>query len=145
MAIKSFEIDGLTELIKAFEKFGGHATEQLGEASTQGAEIVLRRAKRNVEKHYKKGDLFHSLKVTKPNKRSKSAQYRVFAKVSFGKGGAHGVPLELGHRLIIHGKQVGVVREYPFMRPAADESKNEVVEVIAEAMNKALDEMGGRK
>ena len=55
------------------------------------------------------------------------------------------MPLELGHKLVKNGQVVGDVNEHPFLRPAADESKDDVVNAIADAMNKALEQMGGKK
>ena len=144
MAIKSFEIEGLDEIIKAFSKLGDDAIPRIEKASIDGAEKVLHKSKQKIEKHYKTGDAFHSLKVLKPTKSNK-AKYIIFSKVTFGKQGAHIVPLELGHKLVRNGKQVGTVKERPILRPAADESKNEVIEIAVDAINKALDEMGGHK
>lgn len=144
MSIKTFEFDGLDDLIRAFAKLGDDALPKLREASIAASEKVLYKAKQKLEPHYKSGDLFHALKVIKPTNSSKTS-YKIYARVSFSKTGTHGVPLELGHKLVINGNKVGTVKEVPFLRPAADESKEQVANDIAAAMNKALDEMGGRK
>lgn len=140
MSIKSGSIDGLDELMKAFAKLGDDAIIKLEPASIAGAEKVLHKARQKLEPHYKTGEGFHSLKVVKPSK--KKGKYSIFSKVTFGKGGAHLVPLELGHKLVINGKQVGTVKAVPVLRPAADESKDMVVDLITAAMNKALEEWG---
>lgn len=53
------------------------------------------------------------------------------------------IPLELGHRVISHGKIAGVAKERPFLRPAFDESKDEVEKKLVDAFNRAMDKMGG--
>jgi hypothetical protein len=141
MSIKSGSIEGLDELIEACAKIGDEVIPHIEAAAISAGEKVLHKTKVYAEKYYRTGDLFHSLKLAKPSKNSKT-KYTIFSKVTFDKGGAHGVPLELGHRLIVNGKQVGTVKERPFMRPAADESKNDVVDIIAAALNKALEEWG---
>lgn len=142
MSLSKVEIDGLDELIKAFAGLGENAIYKLGEPSTQAAQVVLNKAKPKI--HDVTGELNKNLKVTKPGKQ-KSGSYKVFAKVGFGKGAMHGVPLELGHKLVIHGNQVGAVKERPFLRPAADESKEAVANILTDAMNEILDQMGGKK
>lgn len=147
MAIYSKNIEGLDELIEAFVQLPEECVMYIEEASVEPAKKILIKARENVSKYNKYSDtgaLKKSLKVSKPSKRRKY-KYQVFSKVYFGKGGAHGVPLELGHRLIINEKDVGAVKEHPFLRPAADESKDDVINAMVTAMNKALEEMGGLK
>lgn len=136
-------ISGLPELMKAFVKLGTEAMPLIADASTEGAKVVLSRAKGKV-KHIT-GDLEKGLKVSKPNKRSKST-FKLYARVMFGSKAAHGVNVELGHKLVMFGNKTDKrVPEHPFLRPAADESKDEVLNHIIDAMNKALDGMGGKK
>ena len=139
MAIRSGEIDGLDELMEAFAKLGDDAMPYLKEAADKAGEVVL--AKTKAKAPVLSGKLRDSLKLGKMT--LKKGKYTIYSRVTFSKGAAYGVPLELGHRLMRAGKQTGTVKEKPFMRPAADESKNEVVDIITAAMNKALDEMGG--
>jgi len=134
-------IEGLDELCAAFAALGEGATAKLSEPATTAAEIVLARARSKI--HNISGDLSAGLKIVKPSKKL-SASYKVIAKVSFGKGAAYGVPLELGHRLVFMGhKTLKDVPAHPFLRPAADESKQEVADIMTDAMNKILEEMGG--
>lgn len=140
---ESTEISGLNELMKAFAKLGTDAMPYIADASTKGANVVLGKAKGKV-KHIT-GDLEEGLKVSKPTKRSKST-FKTYARVMFGSKAAHGVNVELGHKMVIFGnKTSGRVEEHPFLRPAADESKDEVIDAIVGAMNKALDDMGGKR
>lgn len=144
------EIEGLEELIKAFAELGPNAILKLGRYTVDAAELVATRARANIND--KTGELSSAIKVYKPGGSSRSKitgkavdkkAYRVFSKVGFSKKGMHGVPLELGHRLWYFGKKTNRdVEEKPFLRPAADESKDEVRDIIAGAMNKILEEWG---
>lgn len=139
----NIEIEGLDELVKALADLGEDAVQKLAPATIEGANIVKEKAKTKI--HDVTGDLSKSLKVSKPSKKSKN-KYIVMSRVQMGKGGKHGVPLELGHRLWYFGhKTLSDVAPHPFLRPAADESKEEVIGLIVDAMNKTIDEMGGRR
>jgi HK97 gp10 family phage protein len=143
-AITSFKIEGLEELIESFVKLGEDAISELSEPSVKAAEVVLNRARQKI--HDVTGDLRSALKVTKPGKQENKKAFRTFAKVGFGRGAQHGVPLELGHRLVFFGKKtLHTVKERPFLRPAADESKDEVVQIMVDAMNTILDNWGKDK
>lgn len=133
-------VEGLDELISAFQKLGEEAMPYVMQGSNEAGGEVLRKAVSKVP--VDTGNLKRKLKVIKAKKSAKYP-YRVFSSVTFSQGAAYAVPLELGHKLVIDGKKVGVVKERPFLRPAADESKEDVVKAIAASMNKALGEMGG--
>lgn len=135
-------VEGLDELISAFQKLGEQAMPYVIQGSNEAGSEVLSKAVSKVP--VDTGNLKRKLKVIKAKKSAKTP-YKVFSKVTFSKGAAYAVPLELGHNLVINGKKVGVVKERPFLRPAADESKEEVVKAIAASMNKALGEMGGMR
>lgn len=140
-------IKGLDELIKAFVKLPDDSIKVLEPATVVPAQEIRDKAKENVRKYNKYSNtktLEKSIKVNKPSKRRKY-KYQVYSKVYFGKGGAYGVPLELGHKIMRKKRQIGTVEEKPFLRPAADESKELVVKSIADSLNKALKEMGGKK
>lgn len=139
-----FKIEGLEELIKSFASLGEDAIYKLSEPSVRAANVVLEKARSKT--HDISGDLDLNLKVTKPGKQKNKKAYRIFAKVGFGKGAMYGVPLELGHRLVYFGKKtLKTVKERPFLRPAADESKDEVAQIMTDAMNKILNEWGDDK
>ena len=135
-------VEGLDELIKAFMDLGEESIPYLKDASNEAGQLVLNRTKQKVP--VKTGNLRNKLKLGKSKKSSKYP-YRVFSKVTVGKGAEYYVPLELGHKLVINGETVGAIEGRPFLRPAADESKEDVVRIVAGAMNKALEQMGGRK
>ena len=139
-----FSIEGLDELIQAFAQLPDDAIHKLSAPSVDATEKVAERAKSKVRN--RTGDLANAITVKKPGKPRNKKAYQIFAKVSFKKEGMHGVPLELGHRLWYFGKKTNYdVPEKPFMRPAADESKEEVAKIMAEAMGKVIDEMGGMR
>jgi len=144
--VKGFnmEVEGLEELMQAFTDLGENAIFKLSGPSVEAANVVLEKARSKI--HNVSGELDINLKVTKPGKNTSKKAYRIFAKVGFGQGAQHGVPLELGHKLVYFGEKTSLkVTPRPFLRPAADESKEEVVDIIAEAMSKAIEEMGGNK
>jgi len=137
------EIEGLDELCEAFRSLGEDAIFKLSDPSVEGAELVLSRVKPKI--HKVSGELVNALRVKKPGKQKNKKAYRIFASLTFGKGGMHGVPLELGHRLYFFGKKTyRSVAEKPFLRPAADESKEEVANILTDAMNKILEEWGDK-
>lgn len=138
--ITELKFEGLEDLMKEFSKLGEDAYEALRPSATEAAEIVLERARRNIRD--RTGTLSRSLKIIKPGKK-KAKSGVVYARVTFGKDASYGVPLELGHRLVFMGKKTYKhVKERPFLRPAADESKEDVAKIMATGMNKILDEWG---
>lgn len=137
------KVEGLEELCRAFLAIGEEALPYLKEAADNGASITLAEAKEKAPAD--SGDLKAALKVGKARK-SKKYPYRVFAKVTFSKKGAHGVPVELGHHLIYMGYDTKTdVKERPFLRPAADSSRDEVQDILINGMNKAIEQIGGEK
>jgi len=138
--ITELKFEGLEDLMKEFSKLGENAYEALRPSATEAAEIVLERVRGNIRD--RTGTLSRSLKIIKPGKK-KAKSGVIYARVTFGKDAAYGVPLELGHRLVYFGKKTyKKVNERPFLRPAADESKEEVANIMATGMNKILDEWG---
>ena len=134
------DLVGDEELIAAFKELGEDAIYRLEQPSIQAANVILAKAKSIVPvAEVNGGDLKRSLKVYKPGKRNKKA-YQIIARVGFGKGAMHGVPLELGHRLFSHGEFAGYVNQKPYLRPAADESKAAVASIMSEAMNEVIKE-----
>jgi len=142
MTTYSKSVDGLDELISAFMKLPDDALKYLQDAANDAGNVVLNKTKQNVPEGT--GQLKSKLKLGKAKKSSKYP-YRVFSKVTFPNSVAHGVPLELGHKLVKNGNTYGAVSERPFLRPAADESGDDVTQRIADAMNKALENMGGKR
>lgn len=142
------EIEGLEELVEAFNNLPEDAVFKLGPATIEGASIISEKAKTKVNNIPDNKDLRNNIKVRKPSKKPKK-KYQIFANVYLkgGKnGGQYGVPLELGHKLVYMGHKTNTnVTAKPFLRPAADESKDEVRNILAKAMNEIIDDMGGMK
>jgi len=140
----SVKIEGLDELVKAFANFGGEAMESIAPAINEAGELVLARTKELVPE--KSGQLKRSLylKIYTPSKTA----YKLYNIVTWGDDVRdYAMPLELGHN-VKFGKDapiVGRAPARPFMRPAADKSKREVVEIVTDAMNEAIDKIGGDK
>lgn len=140
-------VEGLNALVKDLAEFGNEALPGMAEASNEAAEVVLHRAKALV--HVSSEDKRHLrdyLVVQKGRvKRIKGAggqkKHAYYAKVTFKKGGEHAIPLELGHKLVVHGKTVGKVQAYPFLRPAADNSKQQVYQILIDEMNNQLERL----
>jgi HK97 gp10 family phage protein len=138
--ITKLKFEGLEDLMKEFSKLGENAYEALRPSATEAGELVLERARGNIRD--RTGTLSRSLKIIKPGKK-KAKSGVIYARVTFGKDAAYGVPLELGHRLVYFRKKTYKrVEERPFLRPAADESKEDVAKIMAAGMNKILDEWG---
>lgn len=137
------EIEGLDELILACANLQEDAMKYIKDSSDKAGNVVLDRVKQKAP--VKTGNLKSKLKLGKAKVSSKYP-YRVFSKVTTAKGAAYMVPLELGHQLVYFGQETNAqVKPKPFLRPAADESKDEVANIIAAAMNEALDKFGGLK
>jgi len=149
MAIQSgssFAIKGIDSLIEAVAEIGDKAMPHVKVGADKGGSRVLAaaKAKVQVDTGTLKAALILRKQRVKPGKVLYYSQVTIPGTKAGGKGGAHHiVPLELGHRLVVRGKTVGSVKAYPFLRPAADENKEEVIDDIIDAMNKALGEIGG--
>ena len=146
MAIKSkaTKIEGFDELIKALAVFGDEAMPILQKHSGVAADVVLQRAKALVP--FETGALRDSLHVK--SKDPKRGVYRVNSWITWGDDvRAYAAPLELGHK-VKFGKDapvIGYAKPRPYLRPAADKSKKEVVAVMMDGVNEALEKMGGLK
>lgn len=140
------DVEGLTELIRDLADFADEAMPELYKTSDRAAQVVLRRAQHHAPVGDKieygiEDDILHipgtlkrSLKVVKP--RTKKGVYIAVSQVTFGKEAAYAIPVELGH--YTHNTKV---EARPFLRPAADESKQEVVDMMINSMNEILDDL----
>jgi HK97 gp10 family phage protein len=135
----SVKIQGLPEFLKALNDLPAELEKEIEKALTDAAGVVLERAKSKVP--VKTGELRDSLKIRKPKPSGKNRFYLSSAVVM---GKAYGVPLELGHKLVTHGKLRGTVKERPFLRPAFDESKEQAAGIIEAAFDKAFKAMEGK-
>lgn len=159
MAIYSNGIKGLDETIIAFNKLASDkANGYVVAASKQSAEIIAEKARALVPVEL--GKLKRSIRVKQIKVRAKKYS-RIFidqpvfvvgpeyAKAKGLKGESdrvnYGHLVELGHKLVRNGNAYGIVKEHPFLRPAADGSKQEVLDLIVKAMDQALADWGDKK
>lgn len=141
MAVKGTDIVGLEELIRAFEDIGNEAMPRLKQAADAAGAVILAKTKAKVP--VATGNLRAGLKL-----KIYPVRFDVFittSHVTFPSRIKYGVPLELGHKLWIHRKKYKPVEEKPYLRPAADESTEQVLSIMVAAMNKALAEIGGMR
>jgi HK97 gp10 family phage protein len=150
---KPFETN-IDELIVAFAQLAdidSHAYVLAG--TKESAEIIRDKAKQLVP--VESGDLRDAIEIkpvrAKLGKYSKSSYSSTIYTVGFkyvtysNKGGVnYGHLVELGHKLrrTEGGPVVGKVQQKPFLRPAADTSKEQVYNILVDAMNKGLEEFG---
>ena len=143
----NIEIEGLDELVEAFNKLDVNTIYKLAPYTIEAAEIVAEKAKSKINNIPDNKDLRTKIVVRKPGRDKKNhKRTQVFSKVTLkgGKdGGQYGVPLELGHRLVYFGyKTYKHISPRPFLRPAADESADQVSEILIRGMTEILEEWG---
>ena len=138
--------EGLDELVKAFYKLGSEAVPFMTKGINEAGEVVLAKARQKapigkMSGHsgtLKKGIERYKIKFVKNQPFSMSSLIGLSEDVQYG------VSVELGHQIIRNGKSVGIAKAKPFLRPAADESREEVIKIMSNALDKALDELGGQ-
>lgn len=141
------EVDGLDELVDAFLKLGDEAMPKLKRAADAAGAVVLAKAKEKAPVNL--GTLQKSLRLKK--KTWRKGQLVTYSSVTWGNDvREYAAPLELGHKFYFKDSSGRVIRRgevapRPYLRPAADESKDQVFRIITGAMNEAIDAMGGRK
>lgn len=144
---------GLDGIIKAFTRVQEKAASYVLAATEVSANKIKDKAKANLiaNKSYKTGDLHNSMQV-KQLKVRKAKYSREFEDLSLfsvgpryatvgarlGKGVNYGHLVELGHKTKA-GKQVPAK---PYLRPAADDQKEEFIRDVAEAMNAGIEQFG---
>jgi len=153
MAIRVGKIEGLEQLMSDLRNVSDEAMPILKAASDRAGRLVLARTKQlvPVDTGNLRDELKLKLKAVKKGKPITSCD------VTFGKAGAYAVPLELGHDLLakggrrgshgrpFRGRKIGEVKPRPFLRPAADQSRDEVTAIIVDAMNEAMSKLLGDK
>ena len=141
MSVPRFEIIGLDELIKDLEVFGKEAKKEMRPVVNEAGDVLLAKTKGKVP--VKSGALRDSLFLKRPNYR------RMYVANTLTWGDdvrAYAAPLELGHNLVRFGKPTLThVEARPFLRPAADESKEKVARMIVLGMDNALEKLLGGK
>lgn len=148
--IRIKDVEGLDALMKAFEKLGADAIKGVEEAATGSAEVIRSRAvalapgptgRKSGKWAHAPGNLKNKIKAKSPSK-SRKNKLKITASVSFSTGGAYGVPVELGHKVVKNGKVIGEAAPHPFLRPAADENRGTVEKNVTDAINATLEDWG---
>jgi hypothetical protein len=133
-----YKVEGLEEITRTLREFGSIAGPFMRSASDKGANVVLVRAKIKVP--VDSGALRDSLHV-KPA-RWKHGDEFTSAVVTWGDDvREYAAAVELGHKTV-NGK---LVPETKFLRKSADETKAEVRDIIADAVNQVIDVVGRPK
>lgn len=142
MAIGSGEIEGLDELINDLLKFGDKVMPRLRDA-TQDANELLRKNVLNESMVFKHptGKHIGRIGIRKAKVSKKKMLVTADVNIKDVTGDNYLQHVELGHNLKRKGKWVGYVKPTPFMRPAADKSKQAVENILVAAMDKALKEL----
>ena len=135
-------VRGGKELARQFreleEKVGRRV---LNRAAKKGAEVILHRAEINAPTG-RTWDLRKSLLV----KRKKGEPGRVLFHIGFKLPEGHAAHLvEFGHRLVVRGKFIGHVPAHPFLRPAIEESRDRVLQVISAELRASIDRVTKRR
>lgn len=140
MAIFTQSVKGLDELVKATQKIAAEALPGMRIATYKAANVVKRNVKQRVP--YNTGQLMHNIIVKKT--RAKKGAFVALDYVTFDKSVSdYAVPLELGHRIMTRdGKKTGQAEPKPYLRPGAEASKDEVAEILIDAMNAELEKWG---
>lgn len=146
----NFKIDGLEELIKQLPPLTNNAMNRLEDAANRGGNIILQKAISKAPIGYKKvngslemsGKLMENLKW-KPAKSNQQQKFKTSGYVWFSDDTKYGIYVELGHKLVRNGKTIKTVQEKPFLRPAADESRTKVRNIMTDALNDVIKNYGG--
>jgi len=135
MAKNNFEIVGLDEIINDLNSFGLAGQKEVKPYVDKAGDILLNKTREKVPVNT--GALKSSLFL----KRSMSKKGFIRNILTWGNDvRAYAAPLELGHELVYMGHPTNkFVKAKPFLRPAADESKEKVYQTITNGINKALD------
>lgn len=129
-----FEIKGLDEIIYDLNMFDARGIIEASPFIDKGGDILLNKTREKVP--VDTGTLKKSLFL----KRTKTRKIGYQNILTWGDDvRAYAAPLELGHGLVYMGHPtLKFVKARPFLRPAADESKEKVYKTIYDGLDKAL-------
>ena len=132
-------IIGLDELLRDFAQFGKDGLENIKPDINRAADVVLNKAKEKAP--VKSGDLRDNLYLKEQRKSEKPIYQKTLTWRS--KVRPYAAPVELGHAIKFSkgGKVMGHVPAQPFLRPAADESKEQVVKEIVGGIDRELQKL----
>ena len=133
--MSDFQIIGLDKLVLDLSKFGMEALKEIKPDVDKGGDILLNKAKEKAPVRLE--TLRNSLRL----KRSTSAKKFTYTNtLTWGDDvRAYAAPVELGHGLVMFGKRTNkFVAARPFLRPAADESREQILTTVIAGMDRAL-------
>lgn len=138
-ARNDFRVEGLKELVKAFDDFPDIAREEMQTKVDEAGEFLLQKTKEKVP--VRSGALRDSLHLKKP----RSKKWVMVNILTWGNDvREYAAPVELGHRLVYFGKRtLRSVAPRPFLRPAVDENREKIFDIITSGIDKALAKLGG--
>jgi hypothetical protein len=129
-----FELKGFDELKKALTRMGDMAIPKITAAVDKANALVMSRAQARA-----KGNLKNCLELKKATVSNGVISGRLKIKSGFG----YAVPYELGHRLYAWGRKTNTyIAARPFIRPAFDESREDIGRIADAAMDEILKEFG---
>ncbi len=149
MAIYTQSIPGLDRLVRKLEKFGDKAMPFIQEAAAEATQIVWQRAQELVPvgtdtaNGHEPGNLKRHIKVSKT--KIKPGVWKINNNILIARGAEYGVHVELGHHFRRGDKVFRGVKEHPFLRPAAHQSRDAVRDITIAAMNRALATLEGKQ
>ena len=137
MTQNNFEIVGLDEIIHDLNMYGTEGRAAVKPFVDEAGDILLNKTREKVP--VDTGALKKSLFLKRP--RSKKGLLQNI--LTWGNDvRAYAAPLELGHGLVYMGRPTNKhVAARPFLRPAADESKETVYKTLYAGLNKALERL----
>lgn len=128
----SLQLDGIDELIEMFENMEEAALNALDKAAEEGCKPVLVSAKNYVK--VQSGDLKNSLSIMKLKTRNKKKRfYKVYSRGVRQGGVTYGFAQETGTEKM---------SSNPFLRPAFDNNKQKIANIMVEELGKAIIEGG---
>jgi HK97 gp10 family phage protein len=130
-----FEIEGIDQIVYDLNVFGERGIIEVEPYVDKAGDILLNKTREKVP--INTGALKKSLFLKRT--RTRKVGYKNI--LTWGDDvRAYAAPLEFGHGLVYMGHPtLKFVKAKPFLRPAADESKEKVYQTITNGINKALD------
>jgi len=137
----TFEIEGLKDFIKDLEGFTKDAEKEMVPFVDKSGDLLLSKTKQKV--NVDTGKLKNSLFLRRLRPRNGVTRNIL----TWGDDVRdYAAPLELGHNLVLFGKRtLKHIAARPFMRPAADESKEKVFKTLIIGLNIIINKLGDKK
>jgi len=143
----NFEVIGLEELAIALSNQESEIRAAAKIAMDKAGDLLLSATRKKLGAVTRRdtGKLSRSLRIKRDNSGSKNAV--LSNALTWGDDVRdYAAPLELGHDLTAWGRETGIpIEPRPFLRPAADENKDEIFDIIEKHVDEALKKFGDNK